>query len=74
MMSLGLCSTSDVIAFDHNSNKLGLTSGGQKNISNDIKIKALGSMEPEIWMKILKNWSVYEDAFSSPAEDQSQQQ
>ena len=74
MMSLGLCSTSDAIAFDQNSNNLGLTSGGQTNLSNDIKIKVLGSMEPEIWMKIIKNWSVYDDAFSSPVEDQSQQQ
>ena len=96
MMSLGLCSTSDVIAFDHNYNNLGLTSAGGKDLSSHIKITVLGSMEPEIWMKILKNWSeklkqnslplcviipwqkipvyMYDDAFSSPVEDQSLQQ
>lgn len=74
MMSLGLCSTFDVIAFDQYSNNLGLTSAGGKDLSNDIKIKVLDSMEPEIWMKILKNWSVYDDAFSNAVEDQSLQQ
>ena len=56
-MSLGLCSTSDAIAPNHNCHHLGLTSAGGKDLSNDTQIKVIVSMEPEIYTKMLRNWS-----------------
>jgi len=55
--SLGLCSTSDVISFDQNWHHLYSTSAGGKNLSNDTQIRVIGSMEPEICTKMLRNLS-----------------
>jgi len=45
------------ITFDQNGHHLGLTSVGGKDLSNDTKIRVIGSMEPEICMKMLKKLS-----------------
>ena len=57
MMSLGLCSTSDVITLDQNWHHLYSTSAGGKDLSNDTQIRVIGPMEPEICTKILKRLS-----------------
>jgi len=56
-MSLGLCSTSDIITFDQNGHHLCLISAGGKDLSNGTQIRVIGSMEPEICMKMLKKLS-----------------
>jgi len=43
-MSLGLSSTSDVIAFDQNWHHLCSTSAGGKDLSNDTQIRVIGPM------------------------------
>jgi len=50
MMSAGLSSTSDVIAFDH-CHHLSSTPAGGKDLSNDTQIRVIGLMEPEIRTK-----------------------
>jgi len=55
--SLGLCSISDVISFDQNWHHLYSTSAGGKDLSNDTQIRVMGSMEPEICTKLLRNLS-----------------
>jgi len=57
MMSLGLCSTSDIITFDQNWHHLYSTSAGRKGLSNDTQIRVISSMEPEICSKMLRNMS-----------------
>ena len=57
MTSLGLSSTSDVIAFDQNWHHLCSTSAGGKDLSNDAQIRVIGLMEPEICTKMLKKLS-----------------
>ena len=57
MMSLGLCSTSDVITFDHNCHHLHLTSAGGSDLLNNTQIKEFGSIEPDICMKMFRNLS-----------------
>jgi len=57
MTSLGLCSTSDVITFDQIWHHLYSTSAGGKDLSNDTQIRVIGSMEPEICTKMLRNLS-----------------
>ena len=55
-MSVGLCFTSDLITFDlwyH----LYSSSAGGNDLSNDTQNKVMGSMEPEICMKMLRNLS-----------------
>jgi len=44
VMSLGLSSTSDVIAFDQNWHHLCSTSAGGKDLSNDTQIRVIGPM------------------------------
>ena len=56
-MSLGLSSTSDIIAFDQNWHHLCSTSAGGKDLSNDAQIRVIGLMEPEIRTKMLKKLS-----------------
>jgi len=56
-MSLGLCSTSDIITFDQNWHHLYSTSAGRKGLSNDTQIRVISSMEPEICSKMLRNMS-----------------
>jgi len=56
-MSLGLCSTSDVISFDQNWHHLYSTSAGEKDLSNDTQIRVISSMEPEICTEMLRNLS-----------------
>ena len=79
-----------VIAFHHNCHHPHLTSAGGKDLSNDIQLKVIGLIGPELCMKMLKNWSeklkakfpaCLDDAFSvlfkreaSPVEGQSLQQ
>jgi len=53
----GLCSSSDIITFEHNWHHLYSNSAGGKDIYNDTQIKGIGALEPEIYMKMLKNWS-----------------
>jgi len=53
-MSLGLSYTSDVIPFDQNWNHLYSTCAGGKHLSNDVQIRVIGQMEPEICTKMLK--------------------
>jgi len=56
--SLGLCSTSDIIiTFDQNWHHLYSSSAGGKDLSNDTQIRVIGSMEPEICTKMLRNLS-----------------
>ena len=57
MMSLGLSSASDIITFDQNSHHLYSTSAGGKDLSNDVQIRVIGQMEPEICTKMLKKLS-----------------
>ena len=57
MMSLGLSSTFDVIAFDQNWRHLCSTFAEGKDLSNDTQIRVIGSMEPGICTKILRNLS-----------------
>jgi len=49
-MSVGLCSTSDVIDHpnDQNGHHQYSSSAGGKDLSNDIHIRVIGSVEPEI--------------------------
>ena len=56
-MSHGLCSTSDIITFGQNHHNLHSTSEGGKDLSNDTQIRVIGSMEPGICTKILRNLS-----------------
>jgi len=57
-MSVGLkCSTSNVISFDQNWNHLSSSSAAGKDLSNDIQIRVISSMEPEICTKMLRNLS-----------------
>ena len=57
MRSLGLCSTSDVITIDQNWYYLYSSSAGGKDLSNDTQIRVIGSMEPVICTKMLRNLS-----------------
>ena len=57
MTSLGLSSTSDVIAFDHNWHHGYSTTAGGKDLSNDAQIRVIGPREPEICTKMLKKLS-----------------
>jgi len=56
-MSLGLCSTSDIITFDQNGHHLCSISARGKDPSNGTQIRVIGSMEPEICTKMLKKLS-----------------
>ena len=56
MTSVDPCSTSDVITFDQNWHHLYSSSAGGKDISNDTQITVIGSIEPEIRTKMLRNW------------------
>jgi len=56
-MSLGLCSSSDIITFDQNRHHQCSTSARGKDLSSDTQIRVNGSMEPEICMKTLKKLS-----------------
>jgi len=53
----GLCSTSYVIMFDQNWHHLYSSSAGGKDLSSDTQIRVIGSMEPEICTKMLRNLS-----------------
>ena len=57
MMSLGLSSTFDVIAFDQNWRHLCSTFAEGKDLSSDTQIRVIGSMAPEICTKMLRNLS-----------------
>ena len=57
MTSVGLCSTSDVIAFDQDWHHLYSSSAGGKDLSNDTQIRVIGSIEHEMCTKILRNLS-----------------
>ena len=57
MLSLSLCSTSDIITFDQNWHHLYSTSAGGKGRSSDTQMRVIGSMEPEICTKMLRNLS-----------------
>ena len=54
MTSLGLSYTSDVITFWH---RLYSTSAGGNDLSNDVQIRVIGRLEPEICTKMLKKLS-----------------
>jgi len=53
-MSLGLCSTSDIITFDQNGHHLCSISAGGKDLSSGTQIRVIGSMEPVICTKLVK--------------------
>ena len=55
MTSVGLCSTSDVITFDQNWHHLYSSPAGGKGLSNDTQIRVIGSVEPEMCTKMLRN-------------------
>ena len=55
MTSVGLCPTSDVITFDQNWHHLYSSSAGGKDLSNGTQIRVIGSMEPEMCTKMLRN-------------------
>lgn len=55
-MSAGLCCTSDVITLDQNWHHL-YCKIREKDLSNDTQIVLIGSLEPEIGTKMLRNWS-----------------
>ena len=57
MMSPGLSSSSDVIAFDQNWHHMYSTSTGGKDLSNDAYIGVISLMELEICTKMLKKMS-----------------
>jgi len=57
MTSIGFCSTSDIITFDQNWHHLYSSSAEGNNHFNDIQIRMISSMEPEICMKMLRNLS-----------------
>jgi len=57
MMRVGLCSTSNIITFHQNWHHLCSSSAGGKDLSNDTQIRLIGSMEPEISTKMLRNLS-----------------
>ena len=57
MMTVGLCSTSDVITIDQNWHHLYSASAAGKDLSNDIQIRVICLIEHEICMKMLRNWS-----------------
>ena len=48
-MRVGICFTSDTITFDQNS-------AAGKDLSNDTQVWVIGSMKPQIYMKMLKIW------------------
>jgi len=55
VISIGLCSTSDVITFDQNWHHLYSSSAEGKDLSNNTQITVIDSMEPETCTKILRN-------------------
>jgi len=55
--SLGLCSTSDIITFHQTWHHLCSTFAGGKDLSNYTQIRVIGSMEPEIFTKMLRKLS-----------------
>jgi len=55
--SVGLCATSDFIAFDQNWHHLYSSSAEGKDLFSDTQIRVIGSMQPEICTKILRNLS-----------------
>ena len=57
VMSTDLCSTSDVITFDQNWYHLYSSSAGGNDLCNDTQIRVIGSMEPKICRKMLRNLS-----------------
>jgi len=66
-MSIGLCSTFDITAFAQNRHHLYSSSSGGQDPSNDIHFRVIGSIEPEICTKMLRNLvrtSHLNDAFS----------
>jgi len=56
-MSIDLSSTSDIITFDQNWHHLYSCSAGGKDLSNDTQIRVIGSIELEIYTKMLRNLS-----------------
>ena len=52
MTSVGLCFSSDVIAFVQNWHHLYPSSAGGKDLSDETQIGVIGSVEPEICMKM----------------------
>jgi len=55
--SVGLCSTSDVITLDQNWHHIYSSSAEGKGLTNDTQVRVIGSMEPEICTKMLRNLS-----------------
>jgi len=56
-MSVGLCSSSDVITFGQNWHHLHSSSARRKDLSFDTQIRVIGSTEPKICTKMLRNFS-----------------
>ena len=54
MMRVGLCSTSDIITLDQNWHQLYSSFAGGKDLSGN-QITVIGSIEPEISTKMLRN-------------------
>ena len=57
MTSLALCSTSDIFNFGQKWHHLYSTPAGGKDLSSDTQIRLIGSVEPEICTKMLRNLS-----------------
>ena len=56
-MALALCSTSDFLTFGQNWHNLHSSSEAGKDLSTDIQIRGMGSVEPKICRKMLRNLS-----------------
>ena len=57
MVSIGLCSASDIITSDQNWHHLYSSSAGGKDLSSDSQMRVFGSIEHKICMKMLRNLS-----------------
>jgi len=56
MTSISLCATSVIIiTFDQNWYQLYSSSAGEKDLSNNTQVRMIGSIEPEICTKMLRN-------------------
>ena len=55
MTYVALCFSFDVITFDENHHHLDSSYAGGNYLSNDTQIRAIGSLEPEICTKMLRN-------------------
>ena len=56
-VTCSFCATSDIITCDQNCHHLYSSPAGGKDLSTDTQIRMMGSMEPKICTKMLRNLS-----------------